>query len=107
MTATTHLALVLGSRDTLQVVQDALEDLPELFFIQAETTAQALAHIGVRPLAFIVMEASQPGLDSRSIAAALTGLPHTRIPPLLLITDDSRRPDLYDQAPPLLIDHVV
>ena len=107
MTATTHHALILGSRDTVQVVQDALEDLPELFFIQAETTAEALAHIGVRPLAFIVMETSQPGLDPQSIAAALTGLPHTRIPPLLLITNDSRRPDLYDQVPPLLIDHVV
>jgi len=106
MNATTHQALILGSRETVQMVHNALEDLPELFFIHAETTSEALAHIGARPLAFIVMDGSRPGLDTRSIAAALTGLPHTRIPPLLLITDDSRRPDLYDMAPPLLIDHV-
>ena len=107
MNATTHQALILGSGKTVQTVHDALEDLPELFFIQAETTAEALSYIGVRPLAFIVMDLSQPGLDPRSIAAALSGLPHTRLPPLLLITNHSRRPDLYDLAPPLLIDHVV
>jgi hypothetical protein len=35
-----------------------LNDLPELFFIQAETTEDALAHIGARSLAFIVMDPS-------------------------------------------------
>ncbi|MDZ7667309.1 MAG: diguanylate cyclase [Desulfotignum sp.] len=106
MTATTHHALILASKDTVQIVHDALDDLSELFFIQAETTQDAMAHIGARSLAFIIMDMSLPGLDPQTIAAALTGLPHTRIPPLMLVTKDSRRPDLYDQAPPLLIDHM-
>jgi diguanylate cyclase (GGDEF)-like protein len=105
MTATTHNALILASRDTVQIVHDVLDELPELFFIQAETTEDALAHIGARSLAFILMDLSLPELDAQAIAAALTHLPHTRIPPLLLITDDARRPDLYELAPPLLIDH--
>jgi diguanylate cyclase (GGDEF)-like protein len=53
------------------------------------------------------MEPSLPELDPASVATGLTGLPHTRIPPLLVVTDDPRRPELYEQAPPLLIDHVV
>jgi diguanylate cyclase (GGDEF)-like protein len=106
MTATAHHVLILASTDTVQVVHDALDDLSELFFIEADTTEDALAHIGARSLAFIIMDPSLPELDPQSIATALTGLPHTRIPPLLLITDDARRPDLYGQAPPLLIDHV-
>lgn len=106
MTATTHHVLILASKDTTQVVHDVLDGLPELFFIQAETTGEALAHIGARSLAFIIMESSLPGLDPSSIATSLSGLPHTRIPPLLVITDDPRPPDLYTQAPPLLIDHV-
>ncbi|MDT8377497.1 MAG: diguanylate cyclase [Desulfotignum sp.] len=107
MSATNHHLLVLASTDTVQVVHDALDDLSELFFIEAETTEDALAHICTRSLAFIIMDPSLPGLEPQSIATALTGLPHTRIPPLLLITDDARRPDLYGQAPPLLIDHVI
>jgi hypothetical protein len=58
MTATTHHALILASPDTAQVVHDVLDDLPELFFIQAETTEDALAHMGARSLAFIVMDPS-------------------------------------------------
>ncbi len=105
MTATTHNALILASKDTVQIVHDVLDELPELFFIQAETTENALAHIGARSLAFILMDLTLPELDSQAIATALTHLPHTRIPPLLLITNDPRRPDLYELSPPLLIDH--
>ncbi len=107
MTATTYHALILASTDTVQVVHDVLNDVSELFFIQAESTDDALSHIGARSLAFIVMDLSLPDLDPASVAAGLTGLPRTRMPPLLLITDDPFRPDLYDRVPPLLIDHVV
>lgn len=107
MTATTHHALILASTDTVQVVQDILSDLSELVFIHAETTEDALAHIRARSLAFIVMDRSLPDLNPASVAAGLTGLPQTRMPPLLLITDDHEHLDLYDQVPPLLIDHVV
>jgi diguanylate cyclase (GGDEF)-like protein len=107
MTATTHHVLILASPDTAQVVHDVLNDLPELFFIQAETTEDALAHIGARSLAFIVMDPSLPDLDAPSVTAGLAGLPQTRMPPVLLITEDHERPDLYDQVPPLLIDHVI
>lgn len=107
MTATTHHVLILAPTETAQVVHDALDDLPELFFIHAETTAEALAHIGARSLAFIVMDPSLPDLDAASVTAGLAGLPQTRMPPLLLITDDHERPDLYNQVPPLLIDHVI
>ena len=107
MTATTHHALILASKDTVQAVHDVMDDLSELFFIQAETTADALAFIGARSLAFVIMDPSLPELDHRSVAAGLSGLPQTRIPPVLLIMDGSQRPDLYDQVPPLLIDHVV
>jgi diguanylate cyclase (GGDEF)-like protein len=107
MTATTHHALILASKDTVQAVHDVMDDLSELFFIQAETTDDALAYIGARSLAFVIMDPSLPELDHRSVAAGLSELPQTRIPPLLLVIDGYQRPDLYDQVPPLLIDHVV
>ncbi|MCF8114492.1 MAG: diguanylate cyclase, partial [Desulfotignum sp.] len=82
-------------------------DLSEIILIHAETTADAMVHIGNRPLAFIVMDLSLPDLDARAVAAGLSCMNHIRIPPVLLVTDSPRLPDLYDQVPPLLLDHVV
>ncbi|MFU8768401.1 MAG: diguanylate cyclase [Desulfotignum sp.] len=107
MTATTHKALVLAPLETLKIVQGGLEDLSEMIFIQAETTEQALAHITGQTPAFIIMDLSLPKLDTRAVTAALSRMRHTRIPPVLLITDTPGLPDLYHQVPPLLLDHVV
>ncbi len=107
MTATTHTALILSSQDTAKAVQTMLADLPEMVFMQAETTEEALALITRRSPAFIVMDLTLGELDARAVAAGLSRLGHTRIPPVLLITDTPGLPDLYDQVPPLLLDHVV
>jgi diguanylate cyclase (GGDEF)-like protein len=107
MTATTHTALILSSRDTVKAVQEALDDLSEMIFIQAETTEEALNHINRRSQAFIVMDLSLPKLDAKTVAAGLSRLNHTRIPPVLLVTESPHLPSLYDQVPPLLLDHVV
>jgi diguanylate cyclase (GGDEF)-like protein len=107
MTATTHTALILSSQDTAKAVQTMLADLPEMIFMQAETTEQALASINRRLPAFIVMDLTLGELDARAVAASLTRPGHSRIPPVLLITDTPGLPDLYAQVPPLLLDHVV
>jgi diguanylate cyclase (GGDEF)-like protein len=107
MTATTHTALILSSEDTAKAVQTMLADLPEMIFMQAETTEDALACIARRFPAFIVMDLTLSELDARAVAAGLSCPGHTWIPPVLLITDTPGLPALYDQVPPLLLDHVV
>ncbi|MCF8114103.1 MAG: hypothetical protein K9K21_09680, partial [Desulfotignum sp.] len=71
MTTITHKALILASQETIQAVHDILNDLSEIILIHAETTADAMVHIGNRPLAFIVMDLSLPDLDARAVAAGL------------------------------------
>lgn len=107
MTATLHTALIIAPQDTARVVKTALADTPELAIIDADTTVDAMEHIFGRTLAFIVMDLSLAKIDSHAIADGLSRLNHTQIPPVLLVTDKSRLPDLYDNVPPLLLDHVI
>ncbi len=106
MTATSHTALLIAPSDTAQAVKTALAETPELVIIQAETNGDAMKHIFSRSLAFIVMDLSLGKIDPHALADSLLRLDHAKIPPVLLVTDTPALPDLYDKAPPLLLDHI-
>ena len=107
MTATSHKALVIATRDTAQAVKTALAETPEVVIIQAEATADAMKHIFSRSLAFIVVDLTLPEIDPHAVADSLLRFDHSKIPPVLLVTDTPGLPDLYDKVPPLLLDHIV
>jgi len=88
-------------------VKTALAEIQELVIIHAETTDDAKKQIFSRSLAFIVMDLSLPEIDPHVLADSLLRLDHARIPPVLLVTDTPGLPDLYDNVPPLLLDHIV
>ena len=106
MTATSHAALLIAPKDTSRAVKTALAETPELVIIQTDSTADAMKHIFSRPLAFIVMDLSLHKIDPHALSNSLLRLDHAKIPPVLLVTDTPGLPDLYENVPPLLLDHI-
>ena len=106
MTATSHAALLIAPKDTALAVKTALAETPELVIIQTDATADAMKHIFSRSLAFIVMDLSLHKIDPHALSNSLLRLDHAKIPPVLLVTDTPGLPDLYENVPPLLLDHI-